>query len=303
VGGSKAGSEGGVVKSLVALLPPVVAVPADVLLDRVGILFGQFAMGARVLVAEPWRLYPVFVRGGDIQSVSEGNLSQTIYLTVTEAAPVAGGVAAVGAAIVTDCWRSVGQTVESSVRDTARATVDGGLTRLSNWWSSATGTADVFLLGVGAAFLLMFIPRLPLHAQLTVRYLLPLYPLAVYTMARSTSLHRVFGTYWRGALWTWAGGVLVGAQLFVVTVAVGSLGRGEAVQVHALAGLAVAAVFAALAAASVLTDRFDRATAVAGGLAAALGTDFILLSGLVYFQYGQYALPAAGWVADLLATA
>ena len=68
-------------------------------------------------------------------------------------------------------------------------------------------------------------------------------------------------------------------------------------------GLAAAGVFAVLAASSVLTERFDRTTAVAGGLTAALGTDFLLLSGLVYFQYGQYALPAAGWVADLLATA
>ena len=54
---------------------------------------------------------------------------------------------------------------------------------------------------------------------------------------------------------------------------------------------------------SVVTDRYDRAVAVAGGLAAALGTDLLLLSGLSYFQYGQYALPAAGWVAELLATA
>jgi hypothetical protein len=42
------------------------------------------------------------------------------------------------------------------------------------------------------------------------------------------------------------------------------------------------------------------ATAALLGLAAALGTDFLLLSGLVYFQYGQYALPAAGELARLL---
>ena len=57
-----------------------------------------------------------------------------------------------------------------------------------------------------------------------------------------------------------------------------------------------------IASVSVVGDRFDRATAVVGGLAAALGTDLLLLSGLSYFQYGQYALPAAGWVAELLAT-
>ena len=152
-------------------------------------------------------------------------------------------------------------------------------------------------------FLLLYLPVLPLHAQVTVRYLLVLYPLAVYGMARQAPLRRALGTHWRAALWTWVGGVLVGAQLFVAGVTAGSLARGEAMQVHAFAGLAVAGAFGALAAATVVTDRGDRAVAVAGGLAAALGTDFLLLSGLVYFQYGQYALPAAGWVADLLAVA
>jgi len=83
----------------------------------------------------------------------------------------------------------------------------------------------------------------------------------------------------------------------VVVVAVGGLGLGEAVQVHALVGLAVALALGASAAASAVTDGVDRLTAALMGLAAALGTDFLLLSGIVYFQYGQYALPAVGELA------
>ncbi|MFC7195666.1 hypothetical protein ACFQL4_15265 [Halosimplex aquaticum] len=44
-------------------------------------------------------------------------------------------------------------------------------------------------------------------------------------------------------------------------------------------------------------------TAVIGALAAALGTNLVVLSALVYFQYGPYALPMVDWLADLLSTA
>jgi 4-amino-4-deoxy-L-arabinose transferase-like glycosyltransferase len=294
-GSTGSNGSGGFVQSLVDVLPPVLATPVIAVLDRSSVLFGEFVAGTNTLFSDPGRLYRVFVRGGDISGVSRLNLSQTIYLTVLEAAPVVAGVAAACAAGGVGVWRSV--------QSAPQRFVTGLRARLGVFRTSPAATVDAFVVTLAASFLLMYISRLPLHAQLTVRYLHPFYPLAVYVIARQASLQRVIATHWRSGLWTWAGGVLVGAQVFVVAVAAGSLGRGEAVQVHAFVGLVAAAVFALATASSVLTDRFDRATAVAGGLAAALGTDLLLLSGLAYFQYGQYALPAAGWVADLLATA
>jgi len=296
-GGGSTGSTGtgGFVQSLLDVLPPVLATPVIAVLDRSSVLLGEFVAGANTLSSDPGRLYRVFVRGGDIAGVSRLNLDQTIYLTVLEAAPIVAGVTAACATGGVRLWRSVHRAPKNLVTRLR--------SRSGAFKKSPATTVDAFVVALATSFLLMYVSRLPLHAQLTVRYLHPFYPLAVYAIARQAPLRRAFGTHWQAGIWTWAGGVLVGSQLFVVAVAAGSLGRGEAVQVHALAGLAVAAVFAALAASSVFSDRFDRATAVAGGLAAALGTDFLLLSGLVYFQYGQYALPAAGWVADLLATA
>jgi len=297
------------VQSMIDGLPPAVAAPVTTVLTRSSVLFGQFFKGAGALVADPGRLYRVFVRGGDIPAVSEANFSQTFYLTVLEAAPVIAGVAGSLAVGAVGAWQFLCESPRAAVtRFWSRVRSRFRLrSRPRSWLAplnvSPARTVDAFVVALSVSFLLMYISRLPLHAQLTVRYLLPLYPLAVYAMARQASLRRILAAHWRSGLWTWAGGVLVGCQLFVVVVAARSLGRGEAVQVHALVGLAAAGVFAVLAASSVLTERFDRATAVAGGLTAALGTDFLLLSGLVYFQYGQYALPAAGWVADLLATA
>lgn len=294
-GSTGSAGSGGFVQSLLDVLPPIVATPVIAVLDRSSVLFGEFVAGTNTLSSDPGRLYRVFVRGGDIHGVSNRNFSQTIYLTVLEAAPIVAGVVAACVAGGVRLWRSV--------RRVPRSAISRVRFWLKGFGPSPAATVDAFAIAVAVSFVLMYISRLPLHAQLTVRYLLPVYPLAVYGIVRQASLRRAVGAHWRSALWTWAGGVLLGSQLFVVAVAVESLGRGEAVQVHALVGLAVAGAFALLAASSVFTDRFDRATAVVGGLAAALGTDFILLSGLVYFQYGRYALPAAGWVADLLAAA
>lgn len=298
-GASAGGGSAGLLVTVLRLLPPPVAGAVSLAFDRLDILFGQFVRGSRVLVADPGRLVSVFIRGGDIQGVSERNFHRTIYLTVTEASPVVAGAVAVGAVGVARGWGPVRESLDAGSIP-ARTRIRSGLVG-SN--PSPAASTDAFFLAVGVAFLLLYVSILPVHAQLTVRYLLPVYPLAVYAMARLPSLRRALAGHWRAGLWTWALGVFVGGQAFVAVVAVRSLSGGEAVQVHALVGLAVATAFAALAVATVFSERFDRATAVAGGLAAALGTDFLLLSGLAYFQYGQYALPAAGWVADLLATA
>ena len=279
----------------VETLPPVLAGPVTAVLDRSSIILGQYVRGAVVLATEPGTLVPVFVRGGDIHWVNEVNHNRTTYLTVLESAPVVAGAGAVGAAAV---------SMVSNGRGLFSSNPGGRLPLRKQLMPESRATVDAFLLLVGGLFGVLYIQRLPLPAQLTVRYLLPLYPLAVYGMIRQPSIRRALDAHWRAGLWTWAAGVLVGAQLFIVVVgAVASLGPGEAIQVHAVVGLVAAAGFGVLAVATVLTEYADRAAAVAGGLAAALGTDLLLLSGLVYFQYGQYALPAAGWVADLLAVA
>jgi len=262
-----------------------------------GVVQALLGDGAQQLLDDPDRLYRIFVRGGFISDVASEDENQAIYLTVTESGPLAAGVPAAVLAAAVTAARRAGRVSRDALRVNTLAQ------QARHWRRSPTVATDWFVALVATGFLLVYFPRLPVHATVTVRYLLVFFPFAVYALARAPSLRRVVHKHARAGAWSYVAGVLLGAQLLFVVVTVRNFGRGEAFQLHALVGLAVAAAFAVCAMASVLDARADRPTAVTGGLAAALGTDFLLLSGLVYFQYGPYALPLSDALAKLLGIA
>ncbi|QLH79296.1 hypothetical protein HZS55_19245 [Halosimplex rubrum] len=279
------------------LLPAPVRIAVATAAERLGLLFGPFVAGAKSAVSDPESLYRTFVRAGYDGYIGQRDNDQAINLSVLESAPVLAGVAALVAtggrrAAAAVRGRGAGPAFGARVRRSVRAVRA----------SPATAT-DAFVALVAVLFTLVYVPRLPLFAQVTVRYLLPVYVLAVYALARQGWARRVVAEHGRAALWSYLGGVLLGAQLVFVVVTAGSFGRGGAFQLHAVVGLAVGAAFGVSAVGSALDERFDSVTAVAGGLAAALGTNLAVLSAFVYFRYGPYVLPAADWLADLLASA
>lgn len=293
--GGTSGSGGG--SGSIPLIGPVVAFASALVAEALwlsSVLLSPLVEGVSVFSDDPGRLYRIFVRGGYLSSVAAEDSNQAVYMTVAESAPLAGGlVASVGAVVL-----AAGGSVDRLRR--SDRPFDALVGRLEDLRTTPVVAADAFAVLAALGFLLIYSKRLPLHATVTVRYLLVVFPLAVYGIARTPPLRRAVTTHRRLAAWSYAGGVLVGAQLFFTVVALRSFGRGEAFQLHALVGLAAATLFALFAVASVLDDRADRATAVTGGLAAALGTDFLLLSGLVYYQYGSYALPLSDALARLL---
>lgn len=274
------------------------AVAAPVLSDlrRVTDAFaGLLGSGFAAAHEEPRRLVRSFVRGGYIDGVGSEDGDQAIYLTVAESAPVVAGTVA---ALVPVLGAIRGPRVR---RIADRSTLASRLRSLRSGADlSPARSTDLFVCLVALLLTLVYLPRLPVHAQVTVRYLLPLYPLFVYAIARQRALRRVLDRHGRLAAWTWAGGVLLGSQVLVAIVVGGAFGRGEAVQVHAVLGLLAAVAVASTAVASTVDERADPLTAIAFGVAAALGTDFLLVSGLAYFQYGQYALPISEWLATFL---
>jgi len=159
---------------------------------------------------------------------------------------------------------------------------------------------DGFAVLSALLFTLLFMPQLPLHAQVTVRYLHPLFALGVYGTARLGTTRQVLTGHWRTSVWTYAASVLIGGQLVFTYLALTSPTLGEAVQFHALLALGVATVLGLWALAAAVSDTVPRGYgAVAFALAAATGTVFILLSGLDYFDYaGQYMLPVVRAVTD-----
>ncbi|MFB6139691.1 MAG: hypothetical protein ABEJ26_04570 [Halosimplex sp.] len=297
-GGSSGGSAGGSggAGGPTPLLPPALRPVAATALDRLGLVLRPFGAGARSLVSDPESLYRTFVRAGYSDYIGRHDNYQAINLSVLESAPVTAGVVAVAATAGRRVAVAVGRTADRS----ATLRLAGGIRRIR---ASPVLATDTFAAVVAVLFTLVYLPRLPLFAQVTVRYLLPVYVLGVYGLARQGWARRVIADRGRTALWTYLGGVLLGAQLFFVAVTVGRFGRGGALQLHAVVGLAVAAAFALAAVASAFDARADRLAAGLGGLAAALGTDLVVLSALVYFPYGPYALPVVDWLADLLAAA
>jgi hypothetical protein len=158
---------------------------------------------------------------------------------------------------------------------------------------------DALAVLMTVSLLLLYLPRLPLHVQVTARYVLPLFPLAVYGIARLGVVQRVLESAGGLGLRSYVAGVGLGAPLVLAVALDQGLSVGESVQFHGAVNLALAAAVAVALSASVVDDRFDPLAALALGLAAAGGTVFVLLSGLVYFSFvGPYLLPVVRVLSD-----
>ena len=234
-------------------------------LDPVGFL-DRFGDGLGVLLGDPDRVVDTFL-------LSEGFGAGDRNMAVLEAAPVLGVLsgAVVGLRRV-GSWRA-----------------------LSRWWADRPRVAvDVAAVVYALLLVLLYLPSLPLHAQVTVRYLLPLYPLALLAVVEAAAVRAVLADAWRTLLWTYAGAVFVGTQLFLAGVVLLDATLGGAVRLESHLALGIAATLAVWTLAHSFgrdSGRSVRVGAVLLGLAAAAGTAFLLLSAWWYFPYGPFALP------------
>lgn len=249
--------------------------------DRV---VGQFIKGATTLVERPTDAWETFVRSGyDLDTWTE-DVVEGANLSVLESAPLfapIAGTAALGARRVFDRFRDA-QPNSSDVHSSNCGAVD---------------VADRFALVYAVLLTLAYIPRLPVHAQITVRYLVPMYPLLLYAVARLPAVQRAVEHRWRYAAWTYAGTVLIAGQLFLAGVTVLNMTNGQSMQAHAVVNLTVATLLGLWAIAATLgrrregPDHYDAVGAILLGLAAGAGTVLILLATIAYFPTGGFFLP------------
>jgi hypothetical protein len=248
----------------------------------------KFAVGNVVdglaVLTQPQRLWHTFVRSGTIPSVDYGtNHHETIELAVLEAMPILGALAALPVLAIRR----------------ARTATDRWLGSLDpRGWTPARQT-DLLVVALAVTLTVAYLPRLPLFSMLTVRYLHPVVALGAYGVCRVPAVRAGLSDRRLAA----SALASLGVALVVLLGGISGLGLavGEAVQYNALWNLAAATACGAAVVGWTVGDRVtDRALTVAVSLPVGFAAASLLLSGLVYFRYGSYALDLVGLVADLL---
>lgn len=275
-GDAAGGSGGGSGSGFTVLFSPLAALAEGTPIDWItGQVLGLTSESLSNL-AEPVTAGRTFVHSS-VAGISQDDRFLGINLAMLEAAPVLG--ASVAAA-------------------------SGWLLGSARRFRSRLTATDALALAFALAFVALYLNRLPLNTQVTVRYLLPVYPLGAFLLARSAVVRALVTDHFRPMLWSYGGGVAIGGQLLFVGLVSGGYAVGEAARVHALLGVALGLLVAALGVAGVLDERARPATAVAFGLAGAAATVFFLLATAHYFSFiGEYALPVVGAISELLGTA
>jgi hypothetical protein len=281
------------VKPLLAAVSSLAA-----MLDRV---FGVYADGVLSIVADPGRLYRVgFVSTGEVQQTAPGSAERASSFSMLESSPLLGAALAlpVGLALAS-VGKLVGARGSAAVAAVERASIAGRVRRRIGGLFTPTET---FLLAFSTLLALVYLPRLPTHGQMTVRYLTPLYPVAVYLICKHERLGTILADRLRAVAYGFEATVLLGVPAFVAAMLWVELGGPGAFD--AVAGIAVV-VGVALFAGTVLvttTQRGNGLFAVLVGVAAGTTTGFVLLSQLVFFHYGIHLLPVVQVVTETIRT-
>jgi|GEM_PF-354044 len=273
----------------------------------------------------PFRLYHTYVRSGRIAKDVryDVNDEETIELSLAESLPLAGALAGafVGGLTLrlrTGQWSRPGASGTRSdggaggdgstdgLLDTVRRHPVGAVRRLPGRVRRAhpARQTDGLALAVFAAYATLYYPLLPLHTQLTVRYVLPVVPALVYLVARRRTVRRCVATTPRSLVAGYVLALVAGVAAVAVAFPALDPAVGEAMQLHALVDLAVCGALAGVVTATRagLVDD-TRLAAGALGVAGAVTTLLVVRMQLVYFEYGTYAVPVVRRVADVFAVA
>jgi hypothetical protein len=222
---------------------------------------------------DPQRLYHTFIRGGWIPTLDYAvNDFETVELTLLESFPLCAALLWIPV-VASRQLRSVGN-------------------RAGIWAivpSTPAGQTDLLAASYAVVFTVVYLPRLPLISQITVRYILPVVPLILYGVVRFSVVHQAIDQRVRVLVGSYLTSLLVGGVTVLVVLFSLEPASGEVMQLHALLGIAAGAVGALAILAEPLHKRRD-IVALGLGAPAAATTLLVWYTGLVYFQYGPFAL-------------
>ncbi|EMA21743.1 hypothetical protein [Haloarcula marismortui] len=243
------------------------------------LLGGELVSGFKALQQQPDDVYHAFVRSGSASRTLDKAGEESVNLSLLESAPIL--VAMVSALPVVRRLR-----LPSSMADRTL---------------SAGRVVDAFAITAFVGVILLYNTRLPLHAQVTARYLFPLYPLGVYLLVRLPAVRKSLASHWYTFLWTVAGTVLIGGQVTVMFVALTVNGIGEAFQLHALLAVGIAVPLGIWALCGRSEGRAGQVGAVLLGAATGVAAVFLLLTSVEYYALGDaHLLPMMRALGELL---
>ncbi|WP_336361301.1 hypothetical protein [Haladaptatus sp. ZSTT2] len=278
--GTGSGGSGSPPPSVIASVVGTFATLGSAALGKIAIFTSLFTDGVAVAFQSPERLFQTYIRQGYYVRGIANDGNEAINLSILESAPILGALTAFPVYAVQQ-FRT-----ENRVRA---------------WLSTPAGATDIFAFVYCVLLTAVYLPRLPLYATITVRYLLPVFPFLLYAVFRLPSVRRAVTTHPQPLAWAYAGTVLIGGQGLLLALLVQRPALGEAVQLHALLGIGVGVAFGLWSLASLRWPRADILGASLLGVVAGTGTLFLLLSGIEYFAYaGEFALPLSQWLSRLL---
>lgn len=267
-GGNGGTGNGGTGKSriftLIVSVIGEIARPFVRVIERGYVFLSFLGDGVRAIVNEPSKIYYTFFRSGYFGFHSSGAKGIAINLAFLESLPLAGVLFSAPIVLV------------------HRFRQFGTLKTPQNHLNTPTRAADAFLVVYSFILVLLYIPRFPLHAMLTVRYIFPLFPLAIYAVARLPAIQTVVlnRSYVLG--FTYAGSVLIGGQVALLVIFLQGYGVDEAMQGFALIGIGISGLLGIWGIFSAVFHNYERVGAVLVGLAAGFTTN---LSGLIVFNF------------------
>jgi hypothetical protein len=253
---------------------PAVQLMVETALAQLVAVSGVFVqlLAHGVDVIEPSRIYYVFVRSGHIPGVDYAQTGgETLELTLLESAPL---LAVLGLLPL-----RLGRVSVQTLRALP-----------THLRSEPIRTTDLFALVYVSVFWVLYLPRLPLHSTITVRYLAPTVPILVYAVCRLRPVREVV-TETAPLLAATAVASAVGLTAFF-GLALAGASPGTAMQAHAVVNLAVATAVLGWGVAADRVRLDPRLGAVLLGTAIGVTAAFLLLSGVEYLGHGrQFALP------------
>lgn len=236
----------------------------------IGLKLRSQVFGMVPIATDTQRMWDIFVRRGFVNYNFVNNNPESINLSLLESFPLLPYLL----------------TVVSSLRDRGRRSIDAWS---DSPYAAVDTTAFVFVL----ILTVISLKRLPADTSFTVRYLHPVYPVAVYYLVRIPKLRVIFVSHLSTIVRTYGATVALCVPLYLAGLWAFAAVLGEAVQMYATVAFVVGvAVFLIWAVALVHeSERLDRLVAGSLGFTFGMGTVYTVAFGVAIYGSKRQLLP------------